>query len=148
MSKRLGDPGYAPGWCIHYRASSALITTCEAGVPFDRWRQTKFDQRPCFLDKQGRSKPGASPCEHLRCPTPEEIAAHERWVAMRWESLSKVLAAIAPWRAEQVKRRRSASQVIDCPACGGKKTLQLSISGHNGHVHGNCETEGCVSWME
>lgn len=20
MSKRPGDPGYAPGWCIHYRA--------------------------------------------------------------------------------------------------------------------------------
>jgi hypothetical protein len=35
MSKRPGDPGYAAGWCIHYRASRISgkgYDTCEAGV--------------------------------------------------------------------------------------------------------------------
>ena len=36
MSKRKGDPGYAPDWCIHYRYNRGLKAgesdTCEAGV--------------------------------------------------------------------------------------------------------------------
>lgn len=37
-------------------------------------------------------------------------------------------------------------ETIECPVCKGK--LHLSRSGYNGHVHGHCETEDCVSWME
>ncbi len=62
MSKRKGDPGYPAGWCIHYRSSHSgeTFTDCEAGIPFAVWNATKFDARPCFLDKDGQSKPRCS----------------------------------------------------------------------------------------
>ena len=34
---------------------------------------------------------------------------------------------------------------IECPKCNGK--LHYSISSHNGHLHGNCETKDCLSWV-
>lgn len=34
-----------------------------------------------------------------------------------------------------------------CPVCKTGK-LQYSRSSYNGHVHGKCETPGCVAWME
>lgn len=35
---------------------------------------------------------------------------------------------------------------IDCPVCGGK--LRFQYSHYNGHIHGHCETEDCMQWME
>jgi hypothetical protein len=90
MSKRPGDPGYAPGWCIHYRYNHSLapgqLDTCEAGVDYATFT-FKFDVRPCFLTQEGKSKPGAIACDKLRRPTPEEIKAHRKWLAERRELL-------------------------------------------------------------
>lgn len=149
MSKRVGDPGYAAGWCVHYRSPHVVpeqpeLETCEAGVPFSRWRPTTFGVRPCFLDEHGRSKAGALPCEHLRRPTDEEIAAHEDWVDRRSDLMRIVMLGIKPWR--DTHRGTRASGVVECPACKG--LLRLSIAASNGHIHGSCETAGCVSWME
>lgn len=84
MSKRPGDPGYAAGWCIHYRYNRNVKTpaqdTCEAGVRYDKFYGIKFAVRPCFLDDKGQSKPDALLCEHLRRPTKEEIGLHEKVV--------------------------------------------------------------------
>lgn len=148
MSKRKGDPGYAPNWCIHYRYNRDLKPnqpdTCEAGVDYEAWRVTPFAKRPCFLDDKGNSKPDAVKCPNLRRPTPEEIAAHKQWVENRMNLLGIVMAGIDPWRRQH--KGKSVSEVVECPACKGK--LHLSISAYNSHVHGECETEGCVSWME
>ena len=54
-----------------------------------------------------------------------------------------VLAAISPWRNSLPRGKQT---VIECPICRGK--LHLSQSSYNGHVHGQCETDGCVEWME
>ena len=149
MSKRPGDHGYADGWCTHYKGPPRYWEkdqrhVCEAGVDIGAaFNGTKFGVRPCFLDK-GKSKPGVLPCEHLRVPTPEEIAAHEEWVAGRMRKMMVVNQAINPWRAKH--KGKSAAEVIECPACKGR--LHLSIAASNGHVHAQCETEGCVSWME
>lgn len=35
---------------------------------------------------------------------------------------------------------------IECPACRGR--LAWIRDSHNGHVHGQCETAGCLSWMQ
>lgn len=84
MSKRKGDPGYAPNWCIHYRYNRDVKPgqpdTCEAGVDYEAWRGTNHDVRPCFLDENGQSKPNAVRCPSLRHPTTEEIAAHKVWL--------------------------------------------------------------------
>lgn len=153
MSKRPGDPGYAAGWCIHYLGISdgkgGFRTSCEKGVDYSTFKEagTGFTHRaPCFLTDKGESKPDAMQCEHLRRPTREEIIAHEVWIEQRWGKMTTVLAAIEPWR--KANKDRAASQTINCPACSGKLTLSMRIAASNGHVHGHCKTDGCVSWME
>lgn len=36
---------------------------------------------------------------------------------------------------------------MGCPICGDGK-LRYSISSVNGHIHGRCNGQNCVSWME
>lgn len=36
--------------------------------------------------------------------------------------------------------------IYKCPLCG--KKLHVSIAGCNGHVHGGCETDGCLAWAQ
>jgi hypothetical protein len=148
MAKRAGDPGYAANWCIHYRGINdgrgGFITSCEAGVEYEAWRGIGHAKQPCFLDEKGHSRSGAASCPHLRRPTSEEIAAHEEWLEKRIDLLGVVMVGIRPWR--KAHKGKSASEVVECPACKGR--LRLSIVAYNGHVHGRCETAGCVSWME
>lgn len=149
MSKRPGDPGYAAGWCIHYRynreAKKPEDDTCEAGVQYSTFKGSKFGQRPCFLHKEtGESSPDAWPCAQLRRPTPEEIAFHEKWLEERMNLQGTVMQGIRPWR--DAHKGQSASEIVECPGCKGR--LHLSIAAYNGHVHGHCETAHCVSWVE
>ena len=55
-----------------------------------------------------------------------------------------VLKATAPWR--ELHKDTDFAELVECPACKGR--LHLSIVKHNNHVWGECETEGCVKWME
>lgn len=149
MSKRPGDPGYPAQWCIHYLGISdgkgGFRDACEAGVKYERWRGQGFDKQPCFLHKKtGESLPGALTCEHLRRPTKEEIAAHEGWAKARTDRMGIVMRGIRPWR--DAHKGKSAQEVVKCPACDGR--LHLSIAAYNGHIHGRCETDDCVRWME
>lgn len=147
MSKRPGDLGYAAGWCIHYRGIHKH-DSCEAGVPYSTFRGDNFLKRtacqPCFLDEKGNSKPGAVPCEHLRRPTKEEIALHNKWLKERMNMMVVTQTTIAPWRKKH--EGESFAETVECPICQGE--LHLSISSYNNHVHGHCKTPGCVSWME
>lgn len=61
------------------------------------------------------------------------------------DRMSIVMPVVNDWRIKP-KPAQDRSEVIECPKCKGK--LHLSQSAYNGHVHGRCETEGCVSWME
>lgn len=53
---------------------------------------------------------------------------------------------VAEWRDWTEKNRRGKAETIACPVCEGK--LHLAQAAYNGHVHGQCETKNCVSWME
>lgn len=117
MSKRKGDPGYAPGWCIHFR-NAARHDTCEVGVQYNTW--SKFNEPPCFLDN-GEPKLGAQFCDQLRVPTPAEIAAHKEWFAARWGKIRIVMVGISSWR--KAHKGRSAQEVVECPACKGRLHL-------------------------
>lgn len=121
--------------------------TCEAGVSYEALAGKEpriFNRLPCFLDEGGKLKPGRVHCDKLRLPTAEEIAAHEQWFEGRMNVMRTVMTGIKPWREKW--KGKSHSEVVACPACNGR--LRLSIAAYNGHVHGNCETAGCVSWME
>ena len=118
---------------------------CGAGVDLNTaWHGVKFDNRPCFLDKQGNSKPDAHPCEHLRRPTADEIALAEAYTKKRMDMTMMALKAVYPFR--EWNKGKSAAECIECPVCKGK--LHLTIAAYNGHVHGRCETPNCVAWME
>ncbi|MBE7197744.1 MAG: hypothetical protein INR70_08080 [Parafilimonas terrae] len=38
------------------------------------------------------------------------------------------------------------SGIIQCPTCKGR--LAWIRDSHNGHLHGECETDGCLRWMQ
>ena len=57
----------------------------------------------------------------------------------------KALKVAWDWKVKP-KPEQDRHDVIECPICKGK--LHLSQSSYNGHCHGQCETEGCVQWME
>jgi len=61
------------------------------------------------------------------------------------ENTIKALALASEWRVKP-KPAQNRQGVVVCPACKGK--LRLTQSSHNGHVHGKCETDGCIEWME
>ena len=62
-------------------------------------------------------------------------------------AIAKTLAAMAVVPA--IKKEHKGKDwhgVVECPVCRG--SLYVSHAAYNGHVHGNCETPDCVSWME
>ena len=143
----MSNQGYRADMCIHAhdirRATPDSPYICGAGVNMEIWSELRYEQMPCFLDKNGHSQPDAAHCSHLRPPTPEEIAAYEQWLKQLDEKISIVMAGIAGWR--EAHRGQSASEVVECPACKGR--LHLSII-YNGCVQGRCETEECIAWRE
>ena len=110
MSATIEKPGHRAGWCIHYRAPKIGTfghghEDCEAGVPFANFSGVKFDQRPCFLDKEtGESNPGAVPCEHPNGRVKDGVAAGRmRRVRLGWEAQG--------WQLGLVPTMRQASGV-------------------------------------
>ena len=80
--------------------------------------------------------------------TPEDDA-EEREFLERFRKIEKCRLAITfhlggTWK----KGMPTAAGRIDCPACGGVKTLSFRRAGYNGHIHAHCSTAGCVNWME
>ena len=141
MSKLKGDPGYRAGWCIHFQ-DMTRNDFCEEGVRYSTL-PNMFNQKPCFMSNALTADDRLKSCPKFRGPTQDEIVAHEAWATGRLAKTLAVMESIKPWR--DAHRNESFAEVVDCAACKGK--LHLSIA-RNGHVHGRCETDGCVSWME
>jgi len=47
----------------------------------------------------------------------------------------------------ECKKEEKAQGQIKCPKCGGILNYTCAID-YNGHVHGKCETENCLQWMQ
>lgn len=158
-----------PGTCVHFTGLRSKTDCCKAGVCY----YTAFGsapgtmlRMPCVqyrcLPAHGRGtyiKPGEDtarseidrrgqvmiPCNQYLEPTPAQV---EQDRIESEAALAKHLAAIqvaGSWRVRP-KPARDRAEVVECPVCKGR--LHLSQSSHNGHVHGACETVGCVRWME
>jgi hypothetical protein len=160
------------GTCIHFTGLSFAGGTCKckAGVDyrlaFDGDRPGIMLRAPCIefrtLPAHGRGtccKPGeptirkevdrhdevAMKCAHRLEPTTEQV---EQDLIETEQSFKKMLAGLQvanEWRVKP-KPATNRREIVECPVCKGK--LHLSQSAYNGHVHGRCETVGCVSWME
>lgn len=143
------------GVCIHYNGAINPMSdgTCEAGVNYRQlvggdvvgW----VSRLPCVpMEPRGGEKVSCSQC---RTPTAEEIAQHEAETAAH---INKLMVAytgnVRAWRnANKWDRRnpKGATGKVPCQACGTGE-IHLSMAAYNGHVHGACTTQGCVSWME
>ena len=134
-------------FCKHYRAMSDH-TTCEAGVQYAKFRGLRFDQKPCFWHQSAGEAPPPG-CHLALFPTEEEIAEEEEEMRVRLEGIANARQAIVehlggPWKKGIAGSRGS----IDCPVCGVGAALHFTRAGSNGHIHAQCETQGCVAWME
>lgn len=132
-------------FCKHFRSMSEH-KTCAAEVVYESLKGIDFDHRPCFC------KPGEPPnagCSLAEFPTAEELAAEEEEFRKRFEAIGKARKAIVDSLGGPWKRGMAGSQGdIDCPVCGGQKSLRFSRAGYNGHIHAGCTTQNCVRWME
>ncbi len=147
------------GQCLHFNGSQNKL--CKRGVNYQQFRPGM----PCIqvIHRSARGGtylrageqpaktepfPGAQPKE--RCPFYEE-PTDEQVQAERAESdaaMERTFAAIkvaSEWRVRP-KPALDRAACLECPVCKGR--LHLTQSSYNGHVHGKCETPGCVAWME
>jgi hypothetical protein len=83
-------------------------------------------------------------CDKYEDPTDEEIAEYERRHEERMQKFLLTLPLISKVKSEH--KGENWKGVEACPACSGN--LHMTHSAYNGHVWGQCETEGCLSWME
>lgn len=139
--------------CKHYRG---CMDGCAVGVKLadvtPRHGETGWGLRiPCVRDYGPRSTlkidtANQGTCDKYEEPTAAELAEEDAAIEAAMQRHLRVGPVV-----RQVKQERKGTNwrgVVDCPACGGTQTLHLSHAAYNGHVHGRCETDGCVAWME
>ncbi len=147
-------------YCQHYDAGGVTMIGgkepsghCLAGVNYqmqfpqpDASKPANFGifKRLCCTQGGVRSEEE----QRTLCPqwlrsTREQAEAEEDEFDAEIQRMTIVGPVVAEWRKKPPKGK---AEVIECTACKGR--LHLSQSAYNGHVHGQCETAGCVSWME
>ncbi len=140
MTDREENIEWAMAYCQHYTPDAV----CKAGVDMTDFRRNFAKIRsisPC-INGHKLANPIAL-CPHwLRVTRAQgEIAAD--YYEAEMERTSAISAFVAEWRK---KPPIGKIEIVPCPACGGR--LHLRQSAYNGHVHGDCETAGCASWLE
>ena len=151
-------------YCQHYDPSGVTMIGgkephgyCKAGVVYlDQFgRAPKVEgesyyasagifMRLCCIDGGKRSEEEQRAlCPKWQRATREQGEARFAEFQEGDRKFALVMPVVAAWRKKPPRGKR---EVIECPACKGR--LHLSQAASNGHVHGQCETADCVSWME
>ncbi len=142
------------GLCKHHR-SSWHNKTCLAGVCY-RDVTPNPDEPGCALRQPCRQVPvfntpdqlahfeRRGTCDKYEEPTQAELDAYELKIQAAIQRMEASLPLID--RVKKEHRGQDWQGVEECPICKGK--LFMTHAKYNGHVHGKCETEGCLSWME
>lgn len=147
------------GTCKHYNGSFHN-THCDAGVCYLEVTPDPDDitgihfRHPCFVrtpeqvaelnDGQRECYKRRGTCDKFEEPTDAEIAEEEAAFEKFADRFLLTLPLIQEIKESHKGHDWKGSE--PCPECGG--TLHLSHAAYNGHVWGQCETEGCLSWME
>lgn len=150
MKTRQDHIDFDQNYCEHYKPQPGAVSSdyCALGCGASE-RMTKA---------RGIGEPNMTPCigGHkvadvlALCPkwqrrSLERSEARADCIHEMLTRMDVVGPVVSKWRVKP-KPAISRAEVIECPACKGR--LHLSQSSYNGHVHGRCETESCVSWME
>lgn len=131
---------YYNGWQMFHNP------VCSAGInPIlsycDNDRTGWVNKAPCF--KRNTDAP--------HCPK-QTFLSHEEYVRQseirREKSLQSIqnIVVVRPMIVTEHERTGKSSGRIECPICSN--TLIWSRAECNGHIHAQCETDGCVGWME
>jgi hypothetical protein len=128
--------------CRHYHGDVFLRRAdCHAGINVRNlvggddhgW----FNRAPCCHPEN------AITCPQRQELTTEEIALREA----RFEAAIERMTLAGPViQAARERLKGGGLDTVECPVCKGN--LHISIAAYNGHCHGQCETEGCLRWME
>jgi hypothetical protein len=124
--------------CVHF--NGIQHSTCKAGVEYASVRDesTRPYGFPCLT-----AYAGAATCEKRQLQTLEEELAEEADYEAAFKRVDACMKAIR----EKHGKARGLVADMPCPTgCGG--TLRYSIAGYNGHIHGQCSTDGCARWMQ
>lgn len=123
---------------------SMMERCCKAGVEFDQLRQQQPNRvgysLPCYYI--GGTVRIA--CDKFEPLTKQDCIEDDRRIEraiLRQMAVGPIVS-----RVKEEYKGKDWSGKESCPVCQG--TLHLSHSSYNGHVHGQCETDGCVAWME
>lgn len=147
------------GQCMHF--NGLLNKICNRGVSYAQF----LPGMPCIqsINKSARGGtylragevpaetmvfPGAQPkerCPFYEEPTDEQVQAERAKMDALMDRHIAAIKVASQWRVKP-KPAQDRRGTVECPICKG--TLHLSQSAYNGHVHGKCETQDCVSWME
>ena len=144
MSERLIDVQREMKTCVHF--NGIQHDTCEAGIRYDSIHGSGpgwAAHMVCLQDPKATAR-----CGSLTLLTRPEA---EKLVDERKERMERFLICVGEAhnhaKAQGLKRGNGGAGEIPCPArCGG--TLRYTVASVNGHMHGRCSTNGCVSWME
>ena len=137
------------GTCKHYNGAG-INDTCEQGHTYKQvmadpsqvgGKEAVIFRLPCF-------KRNDCHCPDQELPTQEEVAAWRREADERVGRVMQARAAIVQFLSEGgIEDDEGAGGNLPCPICQDGN-LGFRKSGFNGHIWGNCSTEGCVQWME
>lgn len=142
------------GTCKHYNGSYHN-KTCDIGVCY-RDVTPKPDEtgsayrEPCRVvdTKHGldvlQRLGSQGTCDKYEEPSDYEISESVAFFKAATERMMRTLLLME--RIKKEHKGESWQGVEKCPECKG--ALHLSHASINGHVWGQCETEGCLSWME
>lgn len=83
-------------------------------------------------------------CDQFTEPDNCEIEAHQRLITQSIERMKSATAMIRSIKLEHAEENWNGS--VKCPICNG--VLRVTHAAYNGHVHGRCETLGCLAWIE
>jgi hypothetical protein len=122
--------------CQHF--NGIINDTCRVGVAYLTVRDSSSSpyRFPCLPD-------GADiPCQHRVYPTLAELEAEDKERALMVANVMLVRKQIT----NQTQGKRRVRGYIICPVCKEGR-VNYGVA-YNGHIHAQCTTESCVSWIE
>ena len=156
MSIREDTIAWNMSYCQHYDPNGITMIqgkpptgVCKTGVNFNETFGSEpgiFKRIPCTSGNKKSHEELCAMCPKWLQNTREQSEERADQQEAREKSFTLVMPVVATWRTWTPDNRVAKVGVIECPVC--KSHLHLSQSSFNGHVHGQCETKGCVSWME
>lgn len=133
-------------YCQHYTRDKGADMKCSVGMDLNKIKTVATGTKgykwgPC-IDGHTLDNP-TEHCPHWVRKTREQAEKRADEIEAAIKRMTVAWPIIAEWKK---KKPIGKAEIIECPACKGR--LHLSQAASNGHVHGKCETNGCLSWME